>query len=784
VSRRTWTASDYLLRNEFCPPSQIQWHLDNVRSDAGASLLVMIACDRDSVIKNLVFISGTSGDNHDDIRAVIETVAARLDGRFRNIKPGLLIKAIEDQPGWLHRPPHLFAAALPNYRISAESIGYWLISDVKSAVDAARTKKSPPFADMLNGTAIANVQRDARITRLVQNVAPPQMHNSSSSISYEGLRNLLDLAAEVVSASDVASYALDRSGIRLRLEQMSTGTHMDLPKRVELKKPKRVELKKHSTDLVADYIRKAYLESTTRIYHTPDISTHSLGQVPAEVTTKEKVSNEEEILVCIVVPFAPLGKDMPNSGVLAVRRRGRHAEQFTMFELALLRNVALRLALLSSLLRQQSLSAHLASFGDNLSRSSRLVVSRNIRKNVAPGIPWDIQLARDLLEDLVHEARKVTQSASATFRVLINTGAPLNPLLSIGDASWGTTTVLRRFIYDSEDGLDDQYRDIAVFGVDENGMLMSSISVNANAVVYGRMAHIWSVEHDLSTQCTGLSRVVQVNGRPAIGSELCFPVSADGHVLGTLNFESPQRGAYLGEIETIRAYAALAGAAISATRSNILAEMSERSAQMQIGYHEARNLTKLINELRQVTPPGKRSLVEKVEALILRTLKKQPDPLSLVSSDGVSLRKILDEELHSLGFPTSHVRVPKSLLVPEESAHSIGLCLRELLKNQLTHSNVERGARRVLEAESTYCGGREEIVLVATNAPKILPTTEFLSQVYNYPIYANNLGWASLGCYTIGRLVRQMSGDVQMALTGDELLETRMVLPAWTGGKR
>ncbi|MCG8150741.1 hypothetical protein GUY44_09650, partial [Pimelobacter simplex] len=726
-----WTASDYLLRSEFCPPAQIQGELDRLRLAHGAEWVVLLAFDADSFLRNLIFVSTRSAEHHAAITARIKTT------NFRRWTPrSMSASAVRDavraelvaEAAPVDSPAH--ADRLPGERVGPSGLAYWLVSDQESASGAALRRDSAPFADMLNGTVVATISRDLRIGRQVLNAMPRAVGGPEARDVREAqVSALVELAQDVASASDVGLYLADRSSSELHLDPShSVMRGADLPTRIP-----------YGDDAVRGGAlealgRSCYRESATRLWPPP--STH--GTAPA-VDSPARSS-----VACLVIPYSLAGRSIPNLGILVVRRSPDHGSQhFNNVELALLRNVALRLAFALSQMRFDrigSLQAELtrqlgAGFAGEPQDANRDI-------SVAEGVPWDIQLAQRELTTLIRRVQEVTQSASVTLRVL-------TPGWQDGESG----LVLRRYL--STSSADESHQDLPLEGKDGSGRARWRQSANTFAAVTGEKVHLWDLDRPLGQQCPNLIDLVRVPERASVGSELCFPVYSGSALVGTMNLESPNAGAFLADESSIATFAALAGTTISATRSQIMLETVNRSSTLRMGLHEAWNVDKLVAHLAEGAPPETRAALEELREYALRPPVAPPQGGLRVNGTGTDFGSLVEDSLDRLPITTHPgVRLYDSPLVAEEAIPPVTAILDELLRNLAQHDHRERHIDPVVAVSALELGGREHAVFRIRNAPKNLPSARFLAQGYNYPFYKDQVDHASLGCYTVGNLAR------------------------------
>jgi GAF domain-containing protein len=754
MSSGMWTPSDYLLRSEFCPPSQIERSLQELRTNHNASLAVLITHDRMTVLRSLIFVSHEAPDTEDAIYSLLRT-ARRSDRQFIDDSrvwnvDGSEIRSLIVEPLAMQLGAELHMRSLPRSRISDESLSYWLISESDTLCKAAEDVSSPNFADMLNGTSVANVRRDQRIQRSVRG----EDHSEVPEGSAGDVAPLLRLAIDVTGSAGAAFYVADRSAPRLRRHAEHELTP-HFPVSVNLG---RLESTNWApADIAAVHIQESFRSGATRIFPPPFITDARRHHEESSEALPEVGS-----FICVPVPYAAKGLGI-QLGVLAVYR-DEPLQRVNMFDLALLRNVALRLSLLTTQSRSDEISSRTRDFTNTLNYGLSTDLDLSSPQSVSSNVPWDIQVAKATIQKIVNQLRDVTDSATVTFRVL-----------RIRDQDPGGL-VLTRLVSSPEGTATQEYADIPVPDSTMASEPDSHLDYSSNArVAYtGLDEHRADARH-LAPESHRSSDFIQVPGRLPVRSYLTLPVQCGGAIVGTINLESPVPESYSNDRSTIGALAAQLGLAIAASRAQIMATALRASHRLVLGPHESGHVAQAVKAVRDHGHSAMAKAAEEIERYALRPPVKSGDP----AIGAMTLEALLSQlfaELHSVTRDLRGPRDVRSLMLRRETTTTLAPILRELLQNQIQHADVDDARIRSPHAELVTIGGRRNLVLTFANRAEA-PTAEIVAQLYNSPIDRGEDSRTNFGCFEVGNAVRSLGGLIFARVTPAGLLETSLFMP-------
>jgi len=723
-----WQPEDYFLRNLFCPPQNIQQVLDAERERLGLPWLILFTVGPATPLRSLVFVSSARVGFADHIRdgvgrqslvgqsALLRSESAAVTAFFESIVPDELIEVVRSAD--VDVPP--------------ESLAVWIVVPA-GLNERIRESALRDLLLMVNATAIANTRRDHYVTALISDIR----RDPSESADRPNIEAMLKLASAVVPQTQAAFYDFDPSNGRLNRVAVSVMSRPAFVRSILIAAADTADVTIEAT------IVKAFLENQA-------------------VLSQDRMAPHVAAWVAIPVPAAPYGRRQANLGVIAVRRSDLQADTtFSLFELTLLRNVALRLAFEMTLARADS-------FGDEVSRLTGSIASR--RDPAAPdlrglqrGFGWDFLGPIDDLQLLAEHARTFTRSNSVTIRALV-------PVANGGPGDFA----LERLVASPPKRIDDRLPTLSL------SKALAPDSAHVYAAVTNKLVNIFDLEIPVKRQVPGLRSVQRVRRRGKIRSEVCAPIVVDGLVVATLNLESVTPHNYDEKLAMIRSYAALAGLAITSQRRSTVSELSERLARLRIGNHESRTAAAVFSQLEHAgdLTPVQATHLRKLESIIFGSEARRSER-RFSDTGTVPVRALLEaraDEQKTRSRATfaisRHVRVdPKTAAALDEAIEEILLNLHKYSPTPITYEF--RSARFRL-------GAQPYLVVSVMGPVGDTPSASLLSRMYRVPIEDLDGDIPHLGAFSVGEAIRSIGGDVYALLHDDLVLETRILIPKTT----
>ncbi len=611
------------------------------------------------------------------------------------------------------------------------------------ALDCA--KPVPPtatetIAEMLNGTAVANARRDQRVTRLVE-----KFRRSATEAAHPA-DYLLRLALEVVRGDSAALYTAEDFAL---VKELQLGTDVALPPTVPLVSEE--DASQAALDASAA-IAQAHAKLSTIISPSPEMSLalplqpYRLAAIPV---TRTATASLPQAASRVLVVTKPVGSE------------------FSLYQLTLLRNVSLRLALLLGI---SSLETSVEVLGRVAARLTVRPLLASLspaedRLAAAKGIPWDHYVATEALTMLANELMRTTSSSSVTLRALMR--AQYEGRMEL---------ILRRFIATPPKRLHDSRRDLPLgtYGALPHPWQRS---VNAYVAATGSMCYLRDRTKDPRAQgYPDLHRPEDIAERATNqGSELCVPIWADGFLVGTMNLESPTKDAYGLELPTVLAFAAVAGLALTAARQSISRFVAELVSRLRIGPHEAAKIDRALAALRQIVPATARAHLDAIRTNALRALD-QTDDDQPSGAETVSGRELLEGVIVQQGFRGASLALTQDFRVPARDAGRLTAALREVMENADTHKSKHAAGPTIRTASYRVAGGNY-VTIAVTSVPKIQPGALVEMKAFRAPIRSSDSPYPRLGCYSAGQLMMMLGGAAFLTRRPDDHVETFLIVP-------
>lgn len=754
-----WRTRDLLLGGEFCPPRDVEDELESIKRDLRLPWLVLVTDDFESIMQTLCFAVATDPS----LQARLIEALQALTTSFNTTK---------GKKRWTEALQHLAASdTFPDgpAKVIATTdevvpghLRVWLLSG-SASIRTLDRERLLWLAEMVNGTAIANLQRDHKIMRIVRGAAPSALaatpKEPKSKIEVR-IAPLLKIATAAVPCASVAYYSIDPASSELVLEAEHS-VEQEAAGFVERISVPELPTSQHYLERpMSDYECAVRAFQTGHTWIFPD--SHLRGQVSSEHIRAWPSAS-------LAVPSSPFGRDIPNRGVLIARKRPRAADAspFSLSELAMLRNIALRLALAETLEHADKTSGTLSDFARFLSemRSD----SEKGPRSVAENIPWDIESSRAVFDRFAKFLTEATQSNSVCFRAVIT--------VRKGGRSG---QVLRRFAAYPEERLDDPHKDIDISASSWEHATANGIrSLNAAVAFSGRVGYVYNRRTNLAIQVPRLHGLTEIDGREPIVSEICLPMFSDGQLIGTVNLESSMRHNYTDRIEALGALSALCGLAVSLRRLEINRRISEQFAKMRVGEHAISKIDSNMAALAQRVSEEDKELVR---ALRRAVLQATPEEQPVSRSPRAGRRPVLDvikTELMDYHFHDSvELKLSQRYAIEGNLESRFTAAIRELLENIFSHAVREPPFIYQVQGYIHRLGGKDMLWLIFRNRVNATKYEFRTDKLYRAPI--ERIGVPNrphLGCFTIGELIRSIGGSAEAVVTDDRIFETHFLVP-------
>lgn len=790
-----WTAADFLIHGEFCPIDEILPAIERARRTAGAKAALLLVADDWAVLRTLC---GCVAD--DDPRALrlsklLETVSLLPPGKKRRRSSALqdYIRSPRRPGGGGKRFPFTINQILHTLagiarKAGEKDLAIWLSEGVPSWMPArlpdeacgARINTALIFYEARKGldeeqglplvavdghlidilarvssTAHANVRRDDLIMKRLDQKLDPALYIAGSIDFKAAAKALVDLAVEISGSNAGACYLVDHSKESFELK----ASHMTREFERKWSYPEEFSTDSRALGAVAT-------DEHLTLQLPPGMAgraIHTTGVARAGTFT-------DRIELATPLPGPLATPKAPAVGVLTLAKLRNPGAPYGAYEIAVLRNVALRLALVATTTNTTQAAEMFARLS---MRAARLTISPSIeQEEPSPAqivvLPDDVSAALPAIEDALSTLGSVTHSGTATFRVALP--------IEAWESSHGLT-LARVAAYPPELAGDIEY---ALQPETERGY-------NWSAVRSGQIINkpeVDPIDPEYSAH------------REKTRSELSVPVYVEDRVVGVVNLESPVEHAFDGHVEIAQAAAEHIGLAVANARLALSAIVQEQATDI---LREAHDITHLPDELREE--------VEKIDVLSqqdadrlttsVEGIQREVDRLRLVSLDGMSLLP----RHRDLTFPAlvNHVlekkEMSKSTSVkrldrdwwPHEpyAAVAIAKALGDIMDNARNH-RAKGAAPPEVELRHDVWGGQVQDVLTVRSEPDTVRMLAQAINVYRCPLNQLefdegedvDIGDIQLGSYLAGLLIRRAGGEVHLIYGDGPQARVTVAVPA------
>jgi hypothetical protein len=777
----SWSPRDYLLRGQFCPADALEPALARLRATIGAEAALLLVASSRGLLRTLCCYTSKAPAGG-DVTAFLRsgpklrmTAGRRLRPR-RDLDRGIAADAVlaaiaavakaNERPeiagelgstaDWLAvRVPAQMDGMTLTVAVLARSPDRAFVAEVGRSTEVICDEHLLDLAAMASSTANASVHRDTIVTTRVDEKLDLHRGSAPEDEVVDETQQLVELAAEVTSSAAAAYYI--RDAIDGCLERAAVCVNGDSVG----------EFPQHLAALDPE------ASSLAARRHRP--VTHGWAGSDPLIALTLRLGEPRRHYVEMATPVpGPLASgSTPPVGVLTVVRVSedeREARPFGAYDHALLRNVALRLALLRA---NEDMESAATMFRELTIRGSRNAFSRlatgqanDLPRSMnedalAIPVPDDIAIALPSISAALRDVATLTGSHSVTFRAALPDPSAKAP--------HGLSLVR-----------------VAAFPPDciEEAQAVQDFSVpgiNCRAATSGLVQNIADVAQDPAYQIL----------REHTVSEISVPVALEGMVVGIVNLESPVERNYDGRISTVIAFAEHVGMVLANARLALANELHGYATEIVKRAHDLSAESAKISTATAACEPAVRAQVGQALADIEARARgirafgstdesRQPADMSELVVDALKAAGIEHIERSSLDRGWQRFDSGAAEVVFE--------CFRHVLTNVQNQHPVDARAAPSLDMQLAHWGGRQYDVLQVRNEAKEPPSPMRAANAYRVPIF--DRAWRSptladsepvrvprFGAYLAGNQARLLGGDVHLALEAADLVRVNVMLP-------
>ena len=767
-----WDSAAYILRGQHCPIGIIHETLESAMHALGARRVVHIAFHDRGIIGSLSFTLGYPkllGEKIDNLLAhahgraepgsladeCLQTVAdlpseSILDKEFaqriansitrRKVRRrGLADAEIRDFTETVSSGMYLTHTGRASTSPAPGDIQSLILLDIAPVSKSLLHEAELPhrLAVQLKSTAEGSALSDTMVMRLVADRLHLEKESGTESPFVETALHALDLAIEVTDSKAGAIYFFSASTGQ-PFERLVVRGSEDFPARID---------REHGGVLAAAVNQNIAIQRT----HWP-------------FPERNGGKRCHPVGASLVSPIGGPGIDpwRPSVGALVLCRENQNAA-FSAYDLALVRNVALRISLGRTTHAMWRIGAVTSALRASTDWESLIDSLKNddILGPRKPGsfvAPTDVRLAAKRIEAFLEDLAKATDSQSISMRIALPTekAVQAHGLALVKVAS-----------YPQEEGGND----LGILTEDQGGY--NWVCMNSGQPKY---------EAKVSNK-PGYLAV-----RPSTVSELTVPIRLEGTVVGVLNLESSLSDAYDTVQPLISSFSGAVGRTLADARAALEQRVIDSAAQALNHRHtmesQLDSLEKGIAKL-DLDYSEKASLATKVSAL-----KSELDAMRRVKFTEEERESTLPQILERAADKVSYLgNLPPqvtddrfSFPIAGDRARALEVSISNILSNLMNYTSIsvgETGGKPLREVAMSVCslGGSENVVLSFQNFADGFIQSQRIADLYRWPIEGNG-GRLRVGGFLAGLSARRANARLQAAVLGDgRTVRTTLIVP-------
>lgn len=798
VAGEEWTAEDFILRGKYCPRPAIYEAVEEARLQAGARAAVVLAADERALLRSLCFqapmelggptdLVGVLRSRDDlntraDLRALILTspVAGAQQPPFPWSADRLVValNAFAESEGepqvaeWFGPAANWVPARIPEgvrgARISAAAIfldpSECLARDETGFETVAIDSLIGDITQRINATAQADVRRDAAIMARLDDRLDPSDYVARTVDFRQAATSLVKLAREI-SGSDVgACYVFDHGTKTMRLVAPDLPGGLDREWRYE-----------DELELTSDALVLTCYSARRPVQLPPGLPT--AFSTVLTCGRRDGVEPAEDEAVELATPIVgPLASPKSRAvGVLTVAKLSPPTSSYGAYDLALLRNIALRLSLISATTNSEAAARTFTRLSTRrfAPRSGASLASGQLQTDDSPAPTGGGHAEGPLPDDLVATVPAITEGLATLGRVTGSHSATFRAALPSRETDRAHGVVLRRIAAYPQHWLE---RDGAIQTAEEGG-------INWRVVLEGRPYYAPVVA----------SAKGYLSRRPETVAELAVPVFAEGRVIGVVNLESADRNAYDAQVATAQAFAAHVGLAIADARIAIAGVLHDYATEIVRRGHEMGGECKELREAGSQVGGESGRKVHGIADTVERKakgLRRFDEHVPVGPVGAQTLPRLVEHQVAEVGLHKPHLELnPRDVWLPHApaSAEVIGQALQDILINVKRHSSTH-GERPTLELRQGKWGGRSQDLLVVHNWAAEPLDPYRAANAFKAPLVRRlgdhqpeegviGIQVPQLGAYLAGTLIRRIGGDAHLSCEPDGRTRVVMSVP-------
>jgi len=776
VEVSTWSPEDFLIHGEFCPTQEIELAVERCRRRVQATAALLLVADDWVVMRTLCACTPADHPEVERLRSLLSTASllpkrrgrkkrkrsSGLQDHIRGPRPGILRKRFpatadkvlaelveiardnedEELAEFLSKgSPPWVPARLPDRvhgaRMHCALLFYEPRSEIAEQEGSSLVVVDSDVIDIsarVNSTAHAVGRRDDFIMKRLDQKMDPAEYVAGTVDFRAAAQSLVELAVEVSGADAGACYLVDHSKKVFELKATRVVGEND-------------RFWSYPEEIATD---AEELAATATHQHRTLQLPPGFGRLPVRPTLEAIGEGGGGPSTELASPLpGPLATPKaPAVGVLTVAKLV-DPKPYGAYEIAVMRNVALRLALIATTTNTTQAAEMFARMSMRAGRLPWSSKGSKRRRSTPHGVvlPDDIHEALPAIEDALSTLGAVTHSGSATFRAALPTD---------DSASSHGLTLARVAGYPATSGRSKKhaFQPEAEWGY--NWCVLRSGEIS-NVPVVDRKDPNYS-QHRRNTE-----------------SELAVPVYVEGRAVGVVNLESPVKHAFDAHVEIAQAAAEHIGLAIANARLALSAVVQERATDVLREAHEITHMPEKFDEKLSQIPPRAAEEIRTVAADIQDNVDRlrvaAPDGQLLLPRDGdTTFPALVRHKLDAMEMRYTGLVQAEHFWFPHEVnvAVTVVKALGDILDNARRH-RPEGAPSPHLSLSHDFWGGQRQDVLTIRTTPSHVHMAEQRINIYRCPM--RRFGFrekgeskreAQMGAYLAGLQIRRVGGEVHL----------------------
>jgi hypothetical protein len=762
----SWQLADFVLRGDYCPLSSLHSQIEKVRETLGAAFIMHVAVDHEVVLRSLNWADARSGstsalayslcranyrDEYPELNKSLVDMVRRQSGSRISAIPTATADSLSIRLGELtSRVPHPVRLN-SNFLMPESGWGGIMLNHTGRAATAPRDGEvrsillfHPALTNvrintvlvdlgvMLKCTFAAAARRD---TVVMNRVAQQLSIHGTAQLDFAGVASkALILALDITRSTAGAVYLLSAEDpIVLHCEAQLAYSGHEYRDQIQFAPEESLiarSISRHRTYQHADWIAGASAASELTLGPGSGI----------------------ELVTPIAGPLADTQE--PAIGAITLQK-AMGSQGYSSYERALVRNVALRLALIHTSMATRDIATAISTLRS--SSPARLQsVHDDATKSGSDDRAWpeDIRIAVRKCQEPLRQLAESTQSHSVSLRIAL-------PDCSVQ----GHGLALMRVAAYPPRRIDDEFA----------------------AQREGDPGPHWEVMHsgrEVSVPDTSEDgRYDRV--RPDTRSALCVPLRVEGIVAGTLNLESPLVDNYTSFTSIIAAFGGAIGRTLADSRAMLEAEVLDSAAHSLARRHEiSGDLNALSSKIEsQLSPGGEQVWLTQIESMkaVIEDLREQQPR----TSEPSTLWQIFKDCSDKTQLRFSSLRKPSKKVFSEPltplATQVLSTVFHSLLRNINYHSSAsayddEGKAVPRVRFGTTELQGVIQAVIVTENSSKKYVDPKLCRILYRYPVKGPE-GELRLGTYIAGLNARRIGARVHACALSHKIFRTTVLVP-------